>query len=168
MAHGVIIREIPSQDAVNYRFAQHTAALDNGQVVALKELVSNEREIWKVETPAAGDELWVVTGVELMYDEKKQIGDYTNEAGQPFRCERAVDMTIAISKDALAFGTGESTDMVVGASVIGTAATKLTLKAAAATGDKVYGKVIDVYTRGGIKFAAIQFAHAVVTATANG
>ena len=155
MGHGVVIRELPSQDAVNYRFAKHTADLDNGQVVALSALADDEHDIWAVETPTAGGEVWVVTGVELQYDEKKQISDYVNEAGKPFRCERAKDMIIAISEDALSFATNEATDMVVGSKVTTTAATKLTLSKSATS--NVCGTVIDVYTRGGIKFAAIQF-----------
>lgn len=154
MAHGVIIRETPSQDAVNYRFAKHTAALDNGQVVMLSALADGEHDIWKVESPTTTD-VWVVTGVELMYDEKKQITEYENEAGKPFRCERAKDTVIAISKEALTFASNEATDMIVGSSVV--VGTGLNLILSATKVGNTIGTVIDVFTRGGIKFAAIRF-----------
>lgn len=161
MAHGVIIRELPSQDAVNYRFAKHTADLDNGQVISLDGLADGEHDVWKVADASSGKEIWIVTGVELQYDEKKQISDYVNEAGKPFRCERAEGMIVAISKEVLSFVTNEATDMVAGAWVGATAGNRLLLDAGETTLSDVYGQVIDVYTRGGIKFAAIEFTNSV-------
>lgn len=162
--HGVVIREVPSHDPVNYRSAVAASAIDNGCVVALTGLKTVDskimsREVWAAatpSTPAITDELWLVTGVELQYESKKDLADYTNEAGKIFRVERCKDCIMAISKEALTIGT-EATDMVAGAAVIATAANKLTLKASAVTNDIVVGTVVEVFTRAGLKFASIQF-----------
>lgn len=163
--HGVIIRELPSHDPVNYRSAVCANDLDNGYVVSLTALKEGERELWLADdTPAAGDELWLVTGVEHLYEETKHLVDYYNEAGKAFRVERCRDMICAISKEALTIGT-EATDMVAGAVVVAGTTKKLTLKASAANGDVVIGRVAEVFTRGGIKFASIEFAHEPKTAS---
>lgn len=157
--HAVIIREVPSQDAPNYRHAIFETDIDNGHLVTLTALKEGEREVWMAKAPEADSELWFVSGTELMYDEKKGIRDYTNIQGVPFRVERARDMIQAVSKEGLTIGA-EETDLVRGAAVVCVAGeTKMAVKATAAAGDVVVGKVIDVFVRAGMKFASIQFAH---------
>lgn len=155
----VVIREMPSQDPVNYRFGVATEDLQNGSVVTLGELIDGERELYAASVPAAGtDELWLVTGVELMYKEDKHISEYINEAGHNFRVERlAAGGIYALSVEGLNVANPE-TDLVKGASVTAGAEAMLTVAATPAEGAAVVGKVIDVFNRAGMKFASIQFA----------
>lgn len=158
--HAIVIRELVSQNPIDYRFAVSTAAIDNGRVVNLSGL--KDHDLYNIAaTPTDEKNLWIVTGVELMYDEtpRKFLWDYENAANQPFRCERVQKgLILGISEDGLTAATA-STDFVVGASVVFTSGTdKLTVKATGANGDIVIGKVIDVYTRSGVKIAAIEFA----------
>ena len=157
MAKCVVIREMPSQNAVDFRHAIMSADIENGHVVSLDKMV--DHDLWQAIAPAAVENLWLVTGVELMYDERKSIADYINETGLPFRVERVLaGGTYAISTEGLTIAAPE-TDLVAGASVIYTAgADKLTVaKTASGT---VVGKVVDVYAKAGLKFAAIEFAKA--------
>lgn len=154
MANCVVIREITSQNPVDYRFALMNQDIQNGCVVKLGDLVEGHRDVYAAATPAATDELWLAVGVELMYEERKAITDYINKANIPFRVERVkAGGTYAISVD----GLTASAEIAAGNVVVATAANKLTVKASSASGDTVVGKVIEVYTRAGIKFAAIQF-----------
>lgn len=156
--HCVVIRELPSQNAVDYRFGVYGADIDNGHVVGLKEL--KERDLWVAEAPTAAENLWLITGVELMHDEHKHLSDYTNETGVAFRCERVLAGGIyAISTEGLNV-TAPETNLVKGASVaFASGSDKLTV-AKSATGT-VVGEVIEVYTKAGQTFAAIKFANAV-------
>lgn len=152
--HCVVIRELPSQNAVDHRFGVYGSDIDNGSVVALSEL--KDRDLWIAAAATDSANLWLVTGVELMYDETKSIYDYTNVSGVPFRCERVLAGGIyAISTEGLTIAT-PATDLVKGASVIfNSGETKLTV-AATASGT-VIGEVIEVEAKGGQTFAAIQF-----------
>lgn len=161
MAKCVVIRELPSQNAVDYRHAVKSADIENGHVVSLGEMI--DHDLWTAVAPDAVENLWLVTGVELMYDERKNITDYVNESGKPFRVERVLAGGIfAISTEGLTIANPE-TDLVKGASVIYTAGAEKLTVAAAASGT-VVGEVIDVYSKGGLKFAAIAFAKAVKNA----
>ena len=162
----VVIRDLPSQNAVDYRFGvMEEAAIQNGHVVALDTL--KEHDLWTAEAATDAANLWLVTGVELMYQEspRKHLWDYTNEKGEAFRCERVLaGGTYSISTEGLTIAT-EETDLVDGAAVIfESGETKLTV-AATASGT-VVGKVIEVYTKAGMKFAAIEFYKAAVTVEA--
>lgn len=157
MAKCVVIREMPSQNAVDYRHAIMSADIENGHVVSLEKLV--DHDLWKAVAPTAVENLWLVTGVELMYDERKNITNYVNVTGIPFRCERVLaGGTYAISVEGLTVAAPE-TDLVAGAAVIYTEGEDKLTVAAAATGT-VIGKVVEVYTKAGLKFAAIEFAKA--------
>ena len=157
MAKCVVIREMPSQNAVDFRHAIMSADIENGHVVSLDKLV--DHDLWQAVAPAAVENLWLVTGVELMYEEypRKHLYDYYNESGVPFRVERVLaGGTYAISTEGLTIAAPE-TDLVAGAAVVYTEGEdKLTVVASAT--DNVVGKVIEVYTKAGMKFAAIEFA----------
>lgn len=157
--HCVVIREMPSQNAVDYRFGVFGADIDNGHVVGLKEL--KDHDLWVAEAPTKADNLWLVTGVELMYEEypRKYLYDYFNESGKPFRCERVLaGGTFAISSEGLNVADA-ATDLVVGASVMFVEGSDMLTVAATASGT-VVGKVIEVYKKAGQTFAAIEFVHA--------
>lgn len=163
--HCVVIRDLPSQNAVDYRFCKLAADIDNGHVVSLTKMI--DHDLWEGNAaPAKADEnLWLVTGVELMYEEtpRKHLWDFYNEAGRGFRCERVLAGGVySISKEGLTIAD-EEIDLVAGASVMFTAGENKLTVAAAASGT-VIGKVIDVYTKAGVKFAAIEFAKNAVTA----
>ena len=133
--------------------------IENGHVVGLKNLKENERDLWIAEAPTAAANLWLVTGVELMYQEVKSAADYINETGHPFRVERVLAGGIyAISTEGLTIAK-EDTDLKVGSVVtFASGAHKLTVAASASS--NVVGKVIDIYTKAGQKFVAIEFAKA--------
>lgn len=65
------------------------AEIDNGHVVKLEALMEGEREIWKAVDPTADtklEDLCLVAGVEVMYDERKRnLDEYVNEAGKAVR-----------------------------------------------------------------------------------
>lgn len=158
--HAIVIRELVSQNPIDYRFAVSTAAINNGRVVNLNGL--KDHDLYNIAaTPTDEKNLWIVTGVELMYEEvpRKYLWDYENAANQPFRCERVQKgLILGISEDGLTAATA-STDFVVGASVVFTSGTdKLTVKATGENGDIVIGKVIEVHTHAGVKIASIEFS----------
>lgn len=153
----VVIRDLPSQNAVDYRFGVMEEPIQNGHVVALNNL--KERDLWIAEPgDDAVDNLWLVTGVELMYEEnpRKHLWDFVNKAGEAFRCERLMAGGIySISTEGLSI-SDEETNLVAGASVC-YAPGETKLSVTKLTAGWFVGKVIDVYTKAGMKFAAIQF-----------
>lgn len=166
MAYPVVIRELPSQNEVDIRFViNSSAAVNNGVLVTPTDtLVSGYRDVYTLTTLASTD-LWIATGVEAMYETGKHLDDYRNEQGKPFRVERLVKGAIfAISSDGISVTT-PSTNQVVGASAIMGSNGVITLKATAASGDVVVGKVIDIFAKGGKTFISIMFNGAPVTAS---
>ena len=153
----VVIREIVSHNEADYRFGyKASAAVNNGVLVALDAPLAGHRDVWTVKASitVATDELWIVTGVELMYEAGKTLGDYTNAAAKPFRIERIkAGGTYAVSVD----GIADSASIAVGDGITAATTGKLGVAGENAT---VLGTVVDVYTRGGIKFAAIRFTPA--------
>lgn len=117
-------------------------ALENGSVVKIENLMEGERELWLAGNVAADtpiDQIVVVAGVEMMYDERKRnLEDYINEAGKPvrgYRLHKGHD-TFSVTKEAFA----EGSDLTVGNAVELTAGTKMKASASA-TGTKI-GKII--------------------------
>lgn len=157
--HCIVIRDLPSQNAVDYRFGKLATDIDNGHVVSLTKAI--DHDLWEANAAPqkAGDNLWLVTGVELMYEEtpRKHLWDFYNEANVGFRCERVLAGGIySISKEGLTIAD-EDTDLVAGASVMFNAGKNKLTVAATASGT-VIGEVVEVFTKSGTKFAAIQFA----------
>lgn len=151
----IVIREQPSNNPVDYRFATLEAAANNGILVKLADKEST-RDVYAATTTftPASDELWLVTGVELQYEAGKTIGDYQNPANKPFRVERVKAGGIyAISADGLTNGTTCTTGQLALAVTGG----KIKVAASAGTGESAIGTVVDKFTRGGITFVSIRF-----------
>lgn len=97
MAYTVIRTDLMSgtdqrADLVSIRFYDsdgNLAAVENGTIVKLDGYEDGEREVMKAVAAKSTDKLEdcaIVAGVELMYDErKKNLDDYTNEAGKAVR-----------------------------------------------------------------------------------
>lgn len=97
MAHGVIRTDrmlgtdaAPALVSLKYMGSGTTATdIDNGCVVLLDGLMTNEREIYKAKTPAANSairDIVVVASDETMYDErKKNLDEFYNPAGKAAR-----------------------------------------------------------------------------------
>lgn len=166
MAYPVVIRELPSQNEVDLRFVVNTsAAVNNGVLVTPTDaLVTGYRDVYGLTTLASAN-LWIATGVEALYETGKHLDDYTNAAGAPFRIERLVKGAIfAISSDGISVTT-PATNQVVGANAIMGSNGVITLKATAASGDVIVGKVIDIFSKGGKTFISIMFNGAPTTAS---
>lgn len=152
----IVIREQPSNNPVDYRFGIDASNnLNNGILVKLanKETTRDVYAASTTFTPGT-DELWLVTGVELVYEAGKTIGDYINEKGKPFRVERVKAGGIyAISVDGLTGGA----DVAAGQVAIAVTGGKMKVAASAGQGETAIGSVVAVFTRGGIKFASIRF-----------
>jgi NADH dehydrogenase/NADH:ubiquinone oxidoreductase subunit G len=69
----------------NIESVTHTAALENGALIALGNLKTGERELMEVKAPANTDELLLVATSEMHYDESKDDLDYTNPANSKAR-----------------------------------------------------------------------------------
>ena len=162
MSYPVVIRELPSQNEVDYRFIRVAgSAINNGMaVIPGNTLVEGYRDVYTISaSPSSADDFWIATGVEAMYETGKHLDDYINEAGTVFRIERLVPGAIyAISSDGLNIST-PATDMVPGAYVAATYVGTFKMVVAATAPETLYtiGRVIDVYTKGGKTFVSIMF-----------
>jgi hypothetical protein len=131
--------------SVKYFVGATPTALENGNVVTLSGLLTGEREIFKCVAPAsATDEVVLVAGVELIYDEStraKGLDDFINPANKAFRVyqlEKGDIFTVSDSAiSALAGGTP-----VVGNVVVTQASTKLKELASAVGTESLICKVI--------------------------
>lgn len=150
--------------SVKYMGSGSTAtAVENGNVVALSGLMTNEREIFKGVTPAANtplEDLVLIASPEVMYDERKHnLDDFRNEAGAVCRGYHLHKGGIfSVTGDALTNATS-NTDMAVGDVVEAQAGVKLKVKAAATgatDGSTVVGKIIEVENVGRYKYYVIK------------
>ena len=151
----IVIREQPSNNPTDYRFATLSSAANNGILVKLaaKETTRDVYAASTTYTPGT-DELWLATGVELVYEEGKNIGDYQNPANKPFRVERVKAGGIyAISADGLTNGSDAAAEQLCLAVTGG----KMKIASSAGSGESAVGTVISTFTRGGIKFVSIRF-----------
>jgi len=83
------------------------AAIDNGHVVCLGNLLEGERELYQAFAPDKGESLsniFIVASPELMYDERKcSLDDFYNEANRPIRVyDIHSHQKWSVTKDALA------------------------------------------------------------------
>lgn len=132
-------------------------AIDNGCVVALDGLMSNQREIYKGVTPAANTALGniaLVATPEVMYDErKKNLEEYENEAGVTCRGyilhEHDIFSVTAEALDAAAA-------IAVGNIVELQAGVKLKVVGTATSGSTAVGKVIAIEKAGRYTYYVIQ------------
>lgn len=132
-------------------------AIENGNVLKLKELVSGEREIYVGGAVAANDaitDVVLVAAPEVAYDERiRNLDQYINEAGKIVRGYRFHKGDVfSVTKDAL---DGKETP-AVNDIVEFKAGTKLNV-ANPATGDStVLGKIIAVENAGRYTFYVIR------------
>lgn len=75
-----------THDGTLLKSVKLTKALQNGSVIAIKGLVTGEREIHETETPKASTTYFgILCTPELMYDEKKQMDEFENTLDKPAR-----------------------------------------------------------------------------------
>ena len=85
-------RMASTKDGALLRSLQKTEAIENGLLVVKGALVSGERDLSVAgDVAALTDEVYIVDGVELIYDESTAQGldDFTNAADKPFRGRKA-------------------------------------------------------------------------------
>lgn len=134
-------------------FVSTTAtAIQNGQVVAIGELVTGEREIHKVTAPVATSTYFgLVCTPEVMYDEKKQMDEFENEADSVIR--------VGIFQKGDIFSVtaeGFDTVPVVGKIVELAAATTMKVVTTLTASSTQVGKVIAVETAGTKTFYVVE------------
>ncbi|MDP4176617.1 MAG: hypothetical protein Q8933_21740 [Bacteroidota bacterium] len=132
--------------SVKYYVSSTATAIENGNVVALSGLDTNEREIFKGVAPAAvGDAVVLVAGVELIYDEStmaKGLDDYINKAGKPFRAYELEKGDLFSVSDSAIVALANNTPVVGNVVVTKASSTKLEEKASAAGTESLVCKVI--------------------------
>lgn len=123
------------------------AAIDNGNIVLLGALDTDQREVFKATVPAADStlgKLVLVASPELIYDEstRKTFADFTNEAGTVCRgfVLRSGD-TFGVTIDGVG-GRTTLASVVVGDIAECQAGTKIKLVASATASSTTIGKVI--------------------------
>lgn len=124
---------------------QTATAIENGNVLKVGALMSNEREIFVGAAPAANDDLKdivLVATPEVMYDERKRnLDEFINEAGRACRGYRLHKGDIfSVTKDALDGVAAPAVGNVVELK----AGTKLNVAASATSGSTQVGKIIAV------------------------
>lgn len=136
-------------------FVDTTATdIENGNVVKLSGLMSGEAEIYKCVAPeatTAKEDIVLVAGVELMYDErKKNLDEFVNLKGVAFRGYQLHSSDVfSVTAEALA-GT-PAVDSLVELK----ADTKLNVVTAATSGSTQIGKIIAKETVGSKDFYVI-------------
>lgn len=130
-----------------YYVSTTATAIDNGNIVVLDSLMTDNREVYKAVAPAVTSNLGqiaLVASPELMYDEtpRKTFADFQNEAGSVCRGHilRSGDI-FSVTIDAVG-GRATLAAVVVGDIVECAASTKLNIVATATSGSTVLGKVI--------------------------
>lgn len=137
------------------------AAIMNGCVVRLAELMTGEREIWKAVTPAANtplNEIAIVATPEVLYDERKRnLDEFINEAGQAARGYVPRSRNI-FSVTAESLHIAEGVTPAKGYVVELMADVKLNVAAAATQDATQVGKIIDIEKAGRYTYYVIQLA----------
>ena len=130
------------------------AAIDNGNIVAIGDYDTNEREVRKVTTPAGTEkisEVGIVATPELIYDESTRHGfeDFVNEAGKEVRVYRfhANDIFSA---------TVEAFDGVPAKGKYAVVGNTTKIKVAESATGTVIGKIVEVETVGPDTYYAVQ------------
>jgi hypothetical protein len=135
-----------------YYVSTTATAIQNGQIVAIGDLETGEREIHKLAAPTATTTYFGITCTpEVMYDEKKQVDEFENAAGAVAR--------VGILKSGDIFSVtaeGFDTTPAAGKLVELAAATTLKVVATATSGSTQVGKVIAVDTVGAKTFYVVE------------
>lgn len=150
MAYCVVTREKMTSEwdgskriSLKYRPSGVDAAIENGNVVVVGNLIDGEREVYASSTPAVDTpvaKLALITTPEVLADErKKSIADFRNEAGDVSTAD------LLFSRDIFSL-TAEG---FIGTPAKGNvvelqAGTKLKVVTTATSGSTVVGKIIDV------------------------
>lgn len=134
------------------------AAIENGMVVKIGELLVGERELRKATAPAANtplNEVALVASPEYLVDERmRNFSDFRNEAGDEIRCYK--------------FHSGDTFGVTAGcfggaAPVVGnvvelTAGTTFKAVATATADTTTVGKVIAIETEGSYTYYVVEVA----------
>ncbi len=132
--------------------------VDNGNIVAIKDLVPGEREIFAAEAPAVDtplEDLVLVASVELMYDERKRNLDEFYNAKEDAVASRGYHFVpnaiFSVTEEAFA-NASPAVDQIVEVA----AGTKLNNVATATSGSTVIGKIIDTWVSGTKTFYGVK------------
>ena len=133
------------------------AAIENGRVVLIGDLLDGQREVSKATAPAATSPLThvgLVAAPELMYDERKHnLTDFINAAGENVRVYIPhVRDIFSVTADALdaaaAIAKGNLVELQAG--------TKLKVVATATDKSTQVGKIVDIETVGSLTYYVIE------------
>ena len=150
MAYTVVTREKMTTEwdgskriSLKYRPSGVDAAIENGMVVVVGDLIDGEREVYAGDTPTAAtalNKLALITTPEVMADErKKNLSDFRNEAGDVCTADKLFSGDIFSLTQEGFDGTPEK-----GSIVELQAGVKLKVVKTATTGSTKIGKIIDV------------------------
>lgn len=133
------------------------AAIENGRVVLIGDLLDGQREVRKATAPVATSPLThigLVAAPELMYDERKRnLTEFINEAGENVRVYiphvRDIFSVTAEALDAAAaIAKGNLVELQAG--------TKLKVVATATDKSTQVGKIVDIETVGSLTYYVIE------------
>lgn len=143
--------------SVRFYDGDKEAAIENGRVVLIGDLLDGQREVRKATAPAATSPLnhiGLVAAPELMYDERKRnFTEFINEAGENVRVYiphvRDIFSVTAEALDAAAaIAKGNLVELQAG--------TKLKVVATATDKSTQVGKIIDIETVGSLTYYVIE------------
>lgn len=143
--------------SVRFYDGDKEAAIKNGRVVLIGDLLDGQREVRKATTPAATSPLThigLVAAPELMYDERKRnLTEFINEAGENVRVYiphvRDIFSVTAEALDAAAaIAKGNLVELQAG--------TKLKVVATATDKSTQVGKIVDIETVGSLTYYVIE------------
>lgn len=143
--------------SVRFYDGDKEAAIKNGRVVLIGDLLDGQREVRKATVPAATSPLThigLVAAPELMYDERKRnLTEFINEAGENVRVYiphvRDIFSVTAEALDAAAaIAKGNLVELQAG--------TKLKVVATATDKSTQVGKIVDIETVGSLTYYVIE------------
>lgn len=143
--------------SVRFYDGDKEAAIENGRVVLIGDLLDGQREVRKATAPAATSPLnhiGLVAAPELMYDERKRnLTEFINEAGENVRVYiphvRDIFSVTAEALDAAAaIAKGNLVELQAG--------TKLKVVATATDNSTQVGKIVDIETVGSLTYYVIE------------
>ena len=137
------------------------AEIENGNVVKVGDLLTNERELHKATAPAANTdikEIGLVASPEIFYDErKKNLDEFINEAGANVRIYYLHSGDeFGVTIDALNVASGYTPKVGDVAELM--AGTKLNVAASATSGSTQVGKVVAVESTSRYTYFVIRVA----------
>lgn len=164
MAHGVVRTDkLFGTDnrtgivSVEYFVSTTATDIDNGNVLALGDLIDGEREIYKAGTPAANtalEDIVLIATPEVNYCATDYAVDkFYNKAGKPARGYFLTHKAIfSVTKDALDGKATPAVDDIVELK----AGTKLNVVGSATASTTTVGKIIAIETVGRFTYYVIQ------------